>query len=178
MNRGSEINPDFRSWFHTSHTALELRSGYPLFSYICNPSLFEKVESLSSIRRSVIDLQIFSRPLPLTPICILDNADSTTFFKIKIALPISMPDKLVRTFPTCTECSSLAWLLHLHHRDPNHQAFKQVLAWSVCISIPVFLLRLLNIEQNILMYACDEPNLFQELYSCVLHIGGVINHVS
>jgi hypothetical protein len=64
----------------------------------------------------------------LTPICILDNADPATFFKVKIALPISMPDKLVRAFPTCTECFSLAWLLHLHHRDPNHQAFKQVLA--------------------------------------------------
>jgi hypothetical protein len=33
MNRGGEINLDFRSWFHTSHTALELRSGYSLFGY-------------------------------------------------------------------------------------------------------------------------------------------------
>ncbi|CAK9233252.1 unnamed protein product, partial [Sphagnum troendelagicum] len=69
-------------------------SNYQLFGYICNPSLFEKAESLSLIWRSVKDLQISARPFPLTPICILDNADSATFFKIKIAFPISMPDKL------------------------------------------------------------------------------------
>jgi hypothetical protein len=41
MNRGGEINPDFRSWFHTSHTALELRSGYPLFGYSYSLSKLE-----------------------------------------------------------------------------------------------------------------------------------------
>jgi hypothetical protein len=42
---------------------------------------------------------------------------------------------------------------------------------------PLFLLCLLNIEQHILMYARDELDLFQELYSSILHIGGIINHV-
>ncbi len=124
------------------------------------------------------DLQISPRPFPLTPICILDNADSTTFFKVKIALPISMLDKLVGAFPTCTKCSSLAWLLHFHHRDPSPQAFKEVLAYPVCIRVSLFLLCLLHIEQNILMYAGDQPDLFQELCGHVLHSGGVINHVS
>jgi len=35
---------------------MESLSYHLLFGYICNPSFFEKVESLSSIRRSVIDL--------------------------------------------------------------------------------------------------------------------------
>ncbi len=86
-----------------------------LFSYICHPSLFEKAESLSLIWRSVIDLQIFSGPLPLTSICILDNVNPAAFLKIKIALPISMSDKLVWTFPTCSKCSPLAKFLHFYH---------------------------------------------------------------
>ncbi len=92
--------------------------GHPMFGYICHPSLFETAESLSLIWRSVIDLQISSRPLPLTSICIFDNVDAATFLKIKIALPISMSDKLVWAFPTSNECSPLARFLHFHHRHP------------------------------------------------------------
>jgi len=53
MNRGGEIDPDFR---FSLNTALELKSGHLLSGYICNPSLVEKTESLNSIRRNVIDL--------------------------------------------------------------------------------------------------------------------------
>jgi hypothetical protein len=108
----------------------------------------------------------------------LDNADAATFLKIKIALAINMSDKLVWAFPTSRECSSLAWLLHFHHRHSYNQTFKQMLTLPGCVSVSLLLLCLLHVEQDAFMYALNQLHLLQELRCSNLDINTIINYVS
>ncbi len=152
--------------------------GHPMFGYICHLSLFEKVESLNLVWRSIIDLKIFSKPLPLMSICIFDNVDPAAFLKIKIALSINMSNKLVWAFPTCTECSPLTRFLHFHHRHSCNQTFKHMLSLPICIRGLLLLLCFLHIEQDTFMYTCYEPHLLQELCCNIPNINTILNHVS
>ncbi len=119
--------------------------GHPMFGYICHLSLFEKAELLNLVKRSVIDLKISLRPLPLMSICIFESADPAAFLKIKITLSINMSNKLVWAFPTCTEYSLLTQFLHFHHRHSCNQTFKQMLTLPACIRGLLLLLCLLHI---------------------------------
>ncbi len=123
------------------------------------PPFLEKLSPLASFLLDVINLKIPTRPLPLAPIGILNNANSTAFFKLQISLPVSVPNELVRTFPTGSKSSPLAWLLHFHHCLTCNQTFKYVLTSPSGVGHPLLLLRLFYIEQYVLVYACDELHL-------------------
>ncbi len=75
--------------------------------------------------------------------------------KVKVTFSISMPNELVWTFPARSQCSLLPWLLHLYHRLPYNQTLKQMLTFFGSVGLPLFLLCLLHIEQDVFMDACN-----------------------
>ncbi len=118
----------------------------------------------------MIDLEISTKPLPLVSISILDGAHSTALFKVKVSFPISMPNELMWTLPAYSQSPSLSWFLHFHHHHPCNQTLKQMFTFPGGISLPLLLLCLLHIEQNIFVDACNELHFLQKLCCNNLHI--------
>jgi hypothetical protein len=86
-----------------------------------------------------------------------------------------MSDELVRSLPTCSQSSSLPWLLHLHHRLACNQALKQMFTSSGNIYFLLLLLSLLHIEQNVIVYTRNELHFLQKLSCNSFHIHTIVS---
>ncbi len=148
-----------------------------LVTYVTPPFL-EKLNPSASFLLDIINLKITTRPLPLAPISILNNANSTAFLKFQVSLCVCVPNEQVRTFPAGSESSPLAWFLHFHHCLTCNQALKDMLTSPGGIGHPLLLLGLFYIEQYILVYACIKLHLLQKLRSHSFNASVVISLIS
>jgi hypothetical protein len=111
-------------------------------------------------------------------ICILDDAHSTAFLKIKIPLPIYVPNESIWAFPACSQGSFPPWFLHFDHRFTCNKTFKSMLTFPGGIGPSLFLLRLFHIEQNIFVDARYEFHFLQKMRCSHFNINIIISRNS
>ncbi len=105
---------------------------------------------------------------------ILDDAQSAAFLKIEVPFSICVSNKLVGSLPTCTQSSSLPWLLHLHHGLTCNQSLKQMLTSSGSIDFLLLSMRLLHIAQDVVVDASNEFHFLQKLSCSLFHTTPIV----